>query len=172
MCIDPGDDWGAVRVDSRGMALHIIGNGKRVCGVFFTEGTREAFLERTGLRIADPAGSDIDMTFISDSFSNYLKGGIDSLSGLTPVHLVGTPFQRSVWGALSTIPPGQTWSYRDVAKAINNPGAVRAVGRANGENTIPVLVPCHRVINADGTIGGFSAGLDRKLFLLGLEKAL
>lgn len=81
----------------------------------------------------------------------------------------GTDFQKRVWQALSEIPFGEVRSYKDIAVAIGNPKAVRAVGGANGKNPIPVIVPCHRVIGADGTLTGFSSGLPLKKRLLALE---
>lgn len=78
----------------------------------------------------------------------------------------GTPFQRAVWAALAEIPFGQTWSYRALATRIGNPAAVRAVGGANGRNPLPIVLPCHRVIGADGTLTGFGGGLPTKAFLL------
>jgi len=89
-----------------------------------------------------------------------------------PLRPVGTGFQREVWSMLSQIPYGQTWSYRDVAQRIGKPQAVRAVGAANGRNPIPIIVPCHRVIGADGSLTGFGGGLPTKQFLLTLEGAL
>ena len=89
-----------------------------------------------------------------------------------PVAPSGTVFQRSVWNALqSMIPYGSTASYSDVAIAIHNPKAVRAVGMANNKNPICVIIPCHRVIGKDGTMVGYGAGLDMKLKLLKLEEA-
>jgi methylated-DNA-[protein]-cysteine S-methyltransferase len=87
-----------------------------------------------------------------------------------PLALAGTPFQLSVWQALRTIPFGETWSYGELAKTIGNPKGMRAVGLANGRNPIAVIVPCHRVIGADGSLTGFGGGLPRKRFLLELEK--
>lgn len=81
----------------------------------------------------------------------------------------GTPFQQTVWAALRTIPYGQTVSYIDVAKMIGRPSASRAVGGANGKNPIPILIPCHRVVAADGSLGGYSLGLEMKRRLLELE---
>lgn len=81
----------------------------------------------------------------------------------------GTPFQRRVWKALRDIPYGQTVSYKDIAGSICQPSATRAVGTANGMNPLPVIVPCHRVVAADGTLGGFTGGLDIKKKLLKLE---
>jgi methylated-DNA-[protein]-cysteine S-methyltransferase len=88
-----------------------------------------------------------------------------------PMDPVGTPFQQLVWGALCTIPYGETWSYGELAAAVGKgPAASRAVGLANGANPISIFVPCHRVIGADGSLVGYGGGLDRKRFLLELEQ--
>ncbi|RMF57801.1 MAG: methylated-DNA--[protein]-cysteine S-methyltransferase [Calditrichaeota bacterium] len=84
----------------------------------------------------------------------------------------GTPFQQRVWRELQRIPFGQTTTYLDIAKAIGNPGAIRAVGAANGRNRIPIIIPCHRVIGSDGSLTGFGGGIWRKEFLLRHEGAL
>lgn len=84
----------------------------------------------------------------------------------------GTDFQRLVWHELTKIPYGATCSYGDIAQAIGRPAAVRAVGAANGRNPIPIVVPCHRVIGADGSLTGFGGGLEAKRRLLELEGAL
>ena len=81
----------------------------------------------------------------------------------------GTAFQHQVWQALVDIPYGETRSYGEIAEAIGNPKAVRAVGAANGANPIPIIVPCHRVIGSDGGLTGFGGGLDAKRYLLDLE---
>ncbi|HEX4979465.1 MAG TPA: methylated-DNA--[protein]-cysteine S-methyltransferase [Acidimicrobiales bacterium] len=83
----------------------------------------------------------------------------------------GTDFQRQVWDALLAIPFGQTRSYGEIARAVGRPNASRAVGMANGRNPIAILVPCHRVIGADGRLTGFGGGLHRKQALLDLEQA-
>lgn len=83
----------------------------------------------------------------------------------------GTAFQQKVWKALSTIPYGKTVSYQAIARKIKNDKAVRAVGSANGKNPVSIIVPCHRVIAADGTIGGYGGGLPAKRKLLELENA-
>ena len=100
--------------------------------------------------------------------SEYFAGERRAFS--LPLHLIGTNFQQQVWKALLTIPYGETISYKEEAQRINNEKAVRAVAQANGANPIPIIIPCHRVINADGTLGGYSSGLDKKSFLLQLEK--
>ena len=83
-----------------------------------------------------------------------------------PLALHGTPFQQRVWRALTEIPFGETWSYGQLAKRIGNPKASRAVGLANGSNPISILVPCHRVIGADGSLTGYGGGMERKQWLL------
>lgn len=87
-----------------------------------------------------------------------------------PLAVQGTDFQQSVWRELQRIPAGQTASYEDIATRLSKPAAVRAVGQANGANRIYLLIPCHRVIAKDGTLGGYGAGLWRKRRLLELER--
>lgn len=87
-----------------------------------------------------------------------------------PLRLKGTAFQRSVWQALCQIPYGETRSYGDIAAAIGNPGGMRAVGQANHVNPVLIIVPCHRVIRADGSLGGYGSGTEVKQYLLSLEK--
>lgn len=89
-----------------------------------------------------------------------------------PLAPEGTEFQRAVWDALSAIPYGRTMGYGELARGLGRPAASRAVGRANGANPIPVIVPCHRVIGAQGDLTGYGGGLERKRFLLRLEGAL
>jgi methylated-DNA-[protein]-cysteine S-methyltransferase len=95
----------------------------------------------------------------------YFKGRIDALDEVKTA-TGGTPFQREVWKALRTIPPGTTISYGQLARKVGRKGASRAVGAANGANPIPIVVPCHRVIGADGSLTGFGGGLAHKKWLL------
>ena len=88
-----------------------------------------------------------------------------------PIDVAGTAFQEKVWRELRKIPLGETRSYAEIAAAIGAPKAVRAVGTANGDNHVCVLIPCHRVIRSDGTLGGYGGGLDRKKKLLEVEGA-
>lgn len=88
-----------------------------------------------------------------------------------PVRPRGTPFQLAVWSALRTIPYGSTRSYRDIAEQIGRAKATRAVGMANGSNPLPIVVPCHRVIGANGSLTGFGGGIETKRFLLELERS-
>ena len=91
-------------------------------------------------------------------------------AGAVPLDMRGTEFQKAVWAELLTIPPGETRSYSQVAGAIGRPTAVRAVAQACGANPVAVVVPCHRVIGADGSLTGYAGGLDRKRALLEGEK--
>lgn len=88
-----------------------------------------------------------------------------------PLEPRGTVFQREVWATLATIPFGATWSYSRLAAEVGRPKAMRAVGAANGRNPLPIVLPCHRVIGADGSLTGFGGGLPTKQFLLQLEGA-
>jgi methylated-DNA-[protein]-cysteine S-methyltransferase len=88
-----------------------------------------------------------------------------------PIAPMGTTFQQRVWTELTTIPYGETRSYGQLADAIGNRSAMRAVGAANGRNPISIIVPCHRVIGSNGTLVGYGGGLERKRFLLDLERA-
>jgi len=105
-----------------------------------------------------------DVTFQLDS---YFAGALKEFD--LPLAPKGTEFQESVWNALTKIPYGETWSYGELAIYIGKPKASRAVGAANGLNPIPVIIPCHRVIGANGKLTGFGGGLDTKQYLLGLE---
>ena len=87
-----------------------------------------------------------------------------------PLGMHGTAFQRAVWQALTTVPYGEVRSYKAIAEAVGNPKAVRAVGGANNKNPLPIVVPCHRIIGAGGTLVGYGGGLPIKTFLLDLER--
>jgi len=95
----------------------------------------------------------------------YFKGDLDVIDKL-PVATTGTAFQQAVWRALRKIKRGQTISYAELARRIGKPKAVRAVGLANGQNPISIVVPCHRVIGSDGSLTGYGGGLERKHWLL------
>ena len=100
----------------------------------------------------------------------WFGGDLTALDGLR-VKTNGTDFQRAVWAALRAIPAGETRTYGQLAAAIGSPKAVRAAGLANGQNPIAVIVPCHRVIGANGTLTGYAGGLERKQWLLAHEGA-
>jgi methylated-DNA-[protein]-cysteine S-methyltransferase len=107
---------------------------------------------------------------IRDALLAYLEGKLDAIDAIA-VETGGTAFQRSVWQELRHIPVGTTMSYGDFAARIGRPKAVRAVGHANGSNPICVVVPCHRLIGADGSLTGYGGGLPRKRWLLDHEAA-
>jgi AraC family transcriptional regulator of adaptative response/methylated-DNA-[protein]-cysteine methyltransferase len=105
---------------------------------------------------------------LAEELAEYFAGSREEFT--VPLVVSGTPFQRRVWAQLQAIPYGQTCSYEDVARAIGVRTAVRAVGSANGRNHIAIVIPCHRVINKGGGLGGYGGGLWRKQFLLDLER--
>lgn len=126
----------------------------------------------TQLLFKDSAG--VSSEFLSDvmkecihQLDEYFSGQRQDFS--LPLSPEGTDFQKSVWDALQTIPYGQTISYKQLAERVQNPKACRAVGTANGRNPIAIIIPCHRVIAANATLGGYSGGLDVKTTLLKLE---
>jgi len=107
------------------------------------------------------------LTAAKRQLTEYFSGIRDRFD--LPLAATGTPFQTQVWQALTTIPFGETWSYQQLANAIDNPKAVRAVGLANGKNPISVIVPCHRVIGKNGKLTGYAGGVELKAALLKLE---
>ena len=118
-------------------------------------------------------------TIVEDAggLRELVEGALDAIESpraahQLPIDVAGTAFQESVWRELRKIPVGETRSYAEIAVAIGQPKAVRAVGTANGDNHVAVLIPCHRVIRSDGTLGGYAGGLDRKRKLLAAEGQL
>jgi AraC family transcriptional regulator of adaptative response/methylated-DNA-[protein]-cysteine methyltransferase len=123
---------------------------------------------RSRLKVVIIPGETSIIKQIKNELDAYFKG--DSLSFKTPCYLLGSEFQRSVWQALKTIPPGQTCSYLDIARHLNHDKAYRAVANANGANQLALIIPCHRVINENGELGGYGGGISRKAWLLAHEK--
>lgn len=119
-----------------------------------------------------PQGFDIAETaLINEAFlqmNAYFTGQLTKFT--LPLAPRGTAFQQSVWQALRAVPHASTASYKDIAFAIGNPKAVRAVGQANNKNPIPIFIPCHRIIGSNGKMVGYSGGLEIKAFLLALER--
>ncbi len=111
--------------------------------------------------------SDAAFARAREQFERYFAGELTEFD--LPLAPVGTPFQHQVWAALRAIPYGETRSYGELAAQIGRPGAARAVGLANGRNPLPIVVPCHRVIGANGSLTGFGGGIERKAALLALE---
>ncbi len=114
-------------------------------------------------------GSNEHLETLQGELAKYFDGSLRSFS--VPLTYPGTQFQRRVWEQLLAIPYGETRSYEQIAVAVGEPRAVRAVGRANGLNRIAILIPCHRVVNKNGELGGYGGGLRRKQYLLDLERS-
>ena len=108
------------------------------------------------------------LTTLKQELAEYFAGGRRTFS--VPLDAPGTPFEERVWRALLEIPYGETRSYQDIARVVGSPAAVRAVGRANGMNRIAIVIPCHRVVNKSGELGGYGGGLWRKRRLLHIER--
>ncbi|MBR1560173.1 MAG: methylated-DNA--[Clostridia bacterium] len=131
----------------------------------------------TSLRFVDgptgESGSGADGRWLADAEAQvreYFAGTRRTFD--LPLSLSGSDFQRRVWHALMDIPFGETRSYGDVAAALGNPGAARAVGMANNKNPVLIVVPCHRVVGSSGRLMGYAGGLERKRYLLELERTL
>lgn len=107
---------------------------------------------------------------LKKELDRYFSGSLRSFT--TPILLSGTPFQMRVWEELSKIPIGQTRSYSDIAKAIDNPRGYRAVAQANAANPLAIIIGCHRVINSSGKVGGYAGGSNRKNWLLNHEQTV
>jgi methylated-DNA-[protein]-cysteine S-methyltransferase len=131
---------------------------------------REQQIARWVERLDVDEVSEQSMPEISDALCRYFARDWAAFDQV-PIAPIGTPFQRDVWRALRTIPAGTTWSYKALAEAVGRPTAYRAVANANRQNPLPLIVPCHRVIAADGRLRGFAGGLQIKAQLLSLEGA-
>ena len=128
---------------------------------------REVERLRKPLKIAIIPGETAIIQQITGELRDYFAGKFFIFK--TPCHLMGSPFQQKVWRALQKIPLGETRSYLRIAQAIHQPTACRAVAQANGANQLALIIPCHRVINANGELGGYGGGINRKAWLLAHE---
>ena len=143
--------------------LLLVGGEEALRGLYMAEGPRP-MRPRSSWRAAEERFADS-----CEQLGEYFAGertGFD-----LPLAATGTEFERSVWAELERIPYGQMTSYGEIARRIGRPDRARAVGAANGRNPISIVVPCHRVIGADGSLTGYGGGLERKRFLLRLEGA-
>lgn len=139
-------------------------------------GTLIAITDGVAIRVLDFADDTVEIESskhplllqLSNELNEYFDG--DRMSFTVPLAPDGTPFQQHVWEVLRAIPYGETISYAQEALLFGNPKATRAVANANGKNPIAILIPCHRVIASNGSLGGYSGGLWRKEFLLALEQ--
>jgi methylated-DNA-[protein]-cysteine S-methyltransferase len=148
-------------IDSPYGPLTLVAEDGVLCGLYMTDQRHRPAEETFGERDERPFGPVIDQ--LMDYFTGELK------EFTLELRLNGTEFQRRVWDQLRRIPYGETRSYGQLADALGNSGASRAVGLANGKNPIGIIVPCHRVVGANGGLTGYGGGLDRKQRLLDFE---
>jgi len=142
--------------------LLLVGDGETLSGLYMQDG-------RKPKRIApDWTESATSFTDVKRQLEEYFAGERTTFE--VKLAAEGAPFEREVWHALEKIPFGETVSYGEIARRVGQPTAARAVGTANGRNPIAVIVPCHRVIGADGSLTGYGGGLERKRLLLELEQ--
>ncbi len=153
-------------IDSPIGPLTLIAQEGRLAGVHMEITRYEP--DATSLGAAVTADADAVLAAAASQLGSYFRGDLTGFH--LPLALEGTPFQRSVWTGLLAIPYGETISYGELARRIGQPSASRAVGLANGRNPVAIIVPCHRVIGADGSLTGYGGGMDRKRYLLALEQ--
>ncbi|WP_298395337.1 bifunctional DNA-binding transcriptional regulator/O6-methylguanine-DNA methyltransferase Ada [Sphingobium sp.] len=151
-------------IDSSLGSMLVAATDKGLCRISFGEGegALRARFPHADIHPADPALDAVAQRVVA--LVDDPAAGAD-----LPVDVHGTAFQQAVWAALRAIPPGETRSYGDIAAAIGRPGAVRAAGTACGDNNLAILIPCHRVVRSDGSMGGYAWGLERKRALLARE---
>ncbi|MDQ0988011.1 methylated-DNA--[protein]-cysteine S-methyltransferase [Streptomyces sp. V2I9] len=148
-------------VDSPYGPLTLVATDRVLSALYMTDQRHRPAEETFGVPDPEPFGETIRQ------LGEYFAG--DRTAFDLPMSLAGTPFQQSVWAELLKIPYGETRTYGDLAEQLGKPGASRAVGLANGKNPLGIIVPCHRVIGASGSLTGYGGGLDRKQRLLAFE---
>ncbi len=153
---------GPVRAISDGLGIRLLefDDNQRVA-------TQMRAMHKYDAREVEP-GTDRVLDQLETELRRYFAGSLREFT--VPLAAPGTGFQESVWRVLRAIPYGRTWSYAQVAEAIGRPTAVRAVARANGDNRVAIIIPCHRVIGSDGSMTGYGAGIPRKQWLLAHER--
>ncbi|QED49862.1 methylated-DNA--[protein]-cysteine S-methyltransferase [Cytobacillus dafuensis] len=153
--------WHRVDCESPIGVIEIVATDEAICSIMFSERDKALyrFKEDTPKVLVD----------CSSQLDEYFKGARNQFT--FPYMMEGTDFQKSVWNALTRIPCGQTGSYKDIAFSIGNEKAVRAVGSANGKNKLSIVIPCHRIIGANGKLTGYAGGLWRKEWLLQHENS-
>ncbi|MEU8946472.1 methylated-DNA--[protein]-cysteine S-methyltransferase [Streptomyces sp. NPDC048489] len=142
--------------------LTLVADDDLLCGLYMAGQRHRPPQEDFGAR------DDTLLPEVKRQLTAYFAGDLKEFD--LPMRLAGTPFQRSVWEQLARIPYGEIRSYGELADALGNPKASRAVGLANGRNPVGIIVPCHRVVGADGSLTGYGGGLDRKRRLLDFER--
>jgi methylated-DNA-[protein]-cysteine S-methyltransferase len=149
-------------IDSPIGELLLLGDGHDLHGLYMQGGRKPIAIASAWERAESPFAA------LTTQLEEYFAGRRETFDVSLQMH--GTPFERRVWGALREIPYGETISYGELASRIGQPTGARAVGLANGRNPVAVIVPCHRVIGADGSLTGYGGGLERKRILLELEQ--
>ena len=144
-------------------ALHVVADA---AGTVHAAGFGDA--DALLARLGEPVEPSDDLGPATKALHAYFDGDVHALDGIA-VQQKGGPFLSRCWELLREIPPGETISYGELARRIGQPSAARAVGLANGSNPLPIVVPCHRVIGADGSLTGFGGGIERKRWLLAHE---
>ncbi|MEV5882048.1 methylated-DNA--[protein]-cysteine S-methyltransferase [Streptomyces sp. NPDC052020] len=161
-------------IDSPYGPLTLVADDGVLCGLYMTDHRHRPPEETFGTRVparerGRAAGRDAhSFAAVEEQLQAYFTGELREFS--LPLSLAGTPFQRRVWDQLNRIPYGETRTYGELAHALGVPSASRAVGLANGRNPVSIIVPCHRVIGANGSLTGYGGGLDRKRRLLDFER--
>ncbi len=153
-------------VDSPIGPLTLVSHDGALAGLYMQVRGHEPDAATLGAAVG--ADSDAVLAETAAQLKAYFAGQLSTFD--LPVVLEGSAFQRTVWAGLRQIPYGQTISYGELARRIGQPSASRAVGLANGRNPVSIVVPCHRVVGADGSLTGYGGGLDRKRYLLALEQ--
>ena len=155
-------------IDSPYGPLTLVAEGGDLLCLYMEDQRHRPDQSAFGALVPEPAEAPFAETV--RQLEEYFAGRRDTFD--LPLRPQGTPFQQRVWAALREIPCGETWTYGELAAHIGSPAASRAVGLANGKNPIGVIVPCHRVVGADGSLTGYGGGLDRKQALLDHERKL
>ena len=148
--------------------VFVASTDKGVCMVDFMRSDQDFLKKLKGRFPGEVIRDDRRNKKVLGQLEKYLKGKLRHFD--CPLDQEGTSFQTKVWSELRKIPYGETRSYMEIARAIGHPGASRAVGNANGSNCIPLIIPCHRVIETNGGLGGYGHGIEVKKRLLELEK--
>ncbi len=153
-----------------GPLTYLYDKDKKVCGVFFD--TQASLVEKYLEKHLDSYGvKQMKKGFYDSEFKKYFKDSKHSLQNI-PVAVTGTKNQIAIWNAIGKIKPGQVARYKDIAKKVGDEKAVRSVGTTIGANPVCLIIPCHRVLASDGSLGGYSGGLDKKEWLLKHEGVL
>jgi len=145
--------------------------GQRIVSISTNSGSLKDYIKKISTsrkNLDNISANEKKLPILERKILGYMDGSLKNI-GLKPVFLVGSEFEKKVWKAAAKVPFGKTSSYRKIAEICGRPQAYRAVGNAMGKNPVLLLVPCHRIIKSNGSLGGFSAGLDLKKRLLELE---